>query len=158
MATTGWRWSGTEHPRVDALLGILESGQEWDFELETVADDARVGKMLCVCAAAAVARYTVEQAGARADELDVLDAWVDAPTEELLASIWKRVLHGRLDRTSDVDDVVWWALRSATASVGDFEAGWALEMTCEAALRRGVTAGRVKAIVRRALAGRRLAS
>ena len=56
MPTERWTWSASAHPRVESVVSKRSTSFKWCGQLETSAEDAVVGKVLCVCAAAAVAR------------------------------------------------------------------------------------------------------
>jgi hypothetical protein len=129
----------------------------WCAQLESAAD-ALTGKVLCVCAAVGVARAVVsacsdcpEQAGAA---LDLLEGWIDDPTEERFDQICATIFpEGELP-TLDPHGVVWWALRTATSSVGNGEAGWALASTCGAAETAGFTPELLRDVAEQELAAR----
>src|SRR5262245_57172076 len=86
MPVERWTWSATAHPRVEGVVSQPSTGLEWCGQLETSAEGALVGKVLCVCAAAAVARAVSAADPVRrplgAEALNLLVCWIDDPTEE----------------------------------------------------------------------------
>jgi hypothetical protein len=129
----------------------------WCGQLETAAADAVVGKVLCVCAAAAVAREVLAgDPGARPkgmEAVDLLVHWIDNPTDERFECICS-LLCAEETPHLDPQGVLWWALRTATSSVGNFEGGWALEAVCSAAIDAGFSPEQVRGIVERELLAR----
>lgn len=130
----------------------------WCHRLESSAAHAIVGKVLCVCAAAAVARTVLAaQPGAGpecAAALALLDQWIDDPTEDRFRQICDTIFsEGELPDLGP-GGVAWWALRTATSSVGNYEAGWALASTCGPAVDAGFTPAELRGVVERALLAR----
>src|SRR5947207_15944221 len=86
MPDARWTWDALAHPRVPIVLAGPAEGHAWCDELETAATDPVVGKVLCVCAAAAVARAVLasgQGSGQQAAEaLELLDRWIDEPKDE----------------------------------------------------------------------------
>src|SRR5688572_14023717 len=86
MSNEAWTWDVRAHPDVAGVLAAPASDLEWCRRLETAAADATVGKVLCVCAAAGVAREVLaNRHGATqqaANALGLLDQWIDEPTDE----------------------------------------------------------------------------
>lgn len=161
MPMERWTWNAFAHPRVEGVVSKPSTDLEWCDQLETSAEDAVVGKVLCVCAAAAVARVVsvadpvVRPLGAEA--LDLLASWIDDPTEERFKRICSLIFdEGEPpDYNPDPHGVVAWALRTATSSVGNFEAGWALTTTCSAAVSAGFSPEQVRKIVVQELLSRK---
>jgi hypothetical protein len=132
--TLRWTWDASMHPGVASAL----TSSNWCNELEQSASDPIIGKVLCVCAGLAVAREVVGDSPANSSEaLKLLDDWIDDPTVERFDRICD-IIFGP-DESVEVGPhgVIWWALRTATSSVGNFEAGWALSSTCGAAVASG---------------------
>jgi hypothetical protein len=161
MPVERWTWSASAHPRVEGVVSNLSTGLEWCGQLETSAADAVVGKVLCVCAAAALARAVsavdpvVRPLGAEA--LALLVSWIDDPSEERFERICSWIFDEREppDYNPDPHGVIAWALRTATSSVSNFEAGWALETTCGAVVDAGFTMERIRMIVEQELLARK---
>jgi hypothetical protein len=146
---------------VETVVSKPSADFEWCGQLETSAEDAVVGKVLCVCAAAAVAR-AVSAADSvvrplAAEALDLLVRWIDDPTEERFERICSLIFDEKdpPDHNPDPHGVIAWALRTATSSVGNFEAGWALESTCSAAVDAGFTFEQIRRIVEQELLARK---
>src|ERR1051325_2731060 len=81
-----WMWSRYSHPNVLDVLSLPAADLGWCDRLETAAGNALTGKVLCVCAADAVARAGLaacpdspQQAG---EVLELLGSWIDEPTDE----------------------------------------------------------------------------
>ena len=156
LADERWTWDAGVHPKVERVLAIPASDLGWCGQLETATTCATVGKVLCVCAAAAVAREIARRCGAGQsviDALDLLVLWIEDPTDERFESICS-LIFDQGGTEFDQCGVIWWTLRTATSSVGNFEAGWALEATCGAALDAGLTAEQLRMIVERELLSR----
>jgi hypothetical protein len=126
-----WTWNAVEHPSVSAVLKTCN----WYSQLESAASNALTGKVLCVCAALAAARHVVE---AVTDQqatlaLDLLESWIDDPTEDRFDCICDTIFG--VDKSVEIgpQGVGWWALRTATCSLGNGEAAWALGTVCSAA-------------------------
>ena len=160
MAEEWWTWSMRVNPNVAGVLTAPATDLGWCDRLETAAGDSTVGKVLCVCASAAIARKVLTTpAGGQAtppaaEALELLNRWVDDPTEERFARICE-IIFGE-DQSHDLDPygVVWWALRTATSTVGFGEAGWALATTCSAATAAGFSPQQLHAIAERAIMSR----
>jgi hypothetical protein len=156
-----WTWNASAHPRVEGILSKPSTGLEWCGQLDISAEDAVVGKVLCVCAAAAVAQaVSVAEAvvGPLGKEaLDLLVSWIDDPTKERFERICTLIFdEGEPpDYNPDPHGVIAWALRTATSSVGNFEAGWALETACGAAIDAGLSPEQIRRIVVQELMSRK---
>jgi hypothetical protein len=130
-----WTWSSEDYPSVLKVFSEAEnqSSREWYDQLETAAD-CLTGKVLCVCAGIALARTVIEKKfidhkeTQEANELlDELDKWIDYPTDERNDYIAKFLFEDQLDYTEDTPlETVWSALRIATSSLGNYEAGYQL--------------------------------
>jgi hypothetical protein len=157
MPNTPWTWDAQEHPDVAVALAAPAADLGWCDRLETAPADPTVGKVLCVCAAAAIAREALASHGGNASQavaaLELLDQWIDEPTEERLERICSLIFE---EESPELDShgVVGWALRTATSSVGNFEAGWALRTTCSAALEARLTPEQLHAAAERELSSR----
>src|SRR3712207_1975500 len=131
MPDERWTWDGEAHTRVAHVLSQPSTGLGWCGQLETAAADAVVGKVLCVCAAAAVARAVLascpDTSPQAAIALELLVQWIDEPTDERFERICSIIFAEGEPPDLDPHGVVWWVLRTATSSVGNYEAGWALE-------------------------------
>jgi hypothetical protein len=138
-------------------LAAPSADDDWCDRLETAPGDAVVGKVLCVCAGAAIAREVLADWDGDAQRavaaMELLDHWVDEPTDERFERICSLIFEDGAAKF-DPEGVVWWALRTATSSVGNSEAGWALGSLFSAALRSGLTPERLRAAVVRELASR----
>jgi hypothetical protein len=160
MPAEHWTWSASAHPRVEGAVSKPSTGLEWCGQLETAAEDAVVGKVLCVCAAAAVARAFLAAdpvpSPLGAEDVELLVSWIDDPTEERFERICSLLDDGEPpDHNPDPYGVIAWALRTATSSVGNFEAGWALETTCNAAIDAGFSPEQIRKIVKQELLARK---
>lgn len=69
------------------------------------------------------------------DALTLLENWIDDPTDSRFEHIHELLFAD----TTSLDDVVWWALRVATASVGNKEAAWALSALCDHSASLGLS-------------------
>ncbi|WP_020470403.1 hypothetical protein [Zavarzinella formosa] len=122
----------------------------WCGRLESAAGNAILGKVLCVCAAAAVARavlqVTPRVSDQASDALKLLCRWIDDPTIERFEHLCALIF---CDEPPEFDPhgVLGWALRTATSSVGNHEAGWALTTACRAATEAGFTPEQLRAFV-----------
>src|SRR4051812_36811336 len=79
------RWSAAV-PTDLTWLATPATDLEWCGRLERATPDVTVGKVLCVCAAAAVARFVLtgnphSALGAATDALALLNDWIDDPTD-----------------------------------------------------------------------------
>jgi hypothetical protein len=137
------------------VLSNPSAGLKWCAQLETSAEDAVVGKVLCVCAAAAIAKEVLAaDPEARPQGVDLLVRWIDDPTDERFERISSLIFgEGELPDL-DPHGVVSWALRAATSSVGNLEAGWALETVCSSAVSAGFSPEQLRVIVERNLLSR----
>lgn len=138
MASELWTW---DEPTLPGIAGALAApAADWCNRLETAAGDAIVGKVLCVCAAAAITQAVLSTDGdtpQATNALRLLDRWIDDPADERFAEICA-LISGGADPDLGPHGVGWWALRTATSSVGNFEAGWALASTCGGGRNGGV--------------------
>ncbi len=161
MSTERWTWSDQAHPRVLRLFDT-SIGHDWCGHLESAPGDAILGKVLCVCAAAAIARGVLgDTSGSLGGgkevgrALDLLGRWIDDPTEEQFERICGLIFgEDQPWPDSDPHGVAWWALRTATSSVGNFEAGWALNSLCDAATSAGFSGEVLREIAKRELLSR----
>jgi hypothetical protein len=151
------------HPDVCRFVDVQNGAHEWCAHIESSATDAVVGKVLCTCAALAIAKevITTQASGAEirhkaAEPLELLDQWIDSPTQERTERICDLLYDDKQAWSDDLDPygVVWWSLRVAMSSVGNFEAGWALETLCSAANEAGFDDETVREIARSALFAR----
>jgi hypothetical protein len=154
MPDSPWSWNARQHPSITAVLAEQADDGKWCDRLETAATDAVVGKVLCVCAALAVAREVLENhVGAVHPDalaaLDLVEQWVGDPTVEQFDRICATIFTGDRLGQADPHGVVWGALRTVTSSVGNYEAAWTLASTADAAIRAGLTPERIKAAARR---------
>ena len=151
-----WMWQQGQHPGV---LEVLDEplAPNWCDRLETAPQDAVVGKVLCTCVALELAREvvfsatTIDETAVAAVQL--LAAWIDEPTERYFAEICA-LLFGDDAPILDEHGVVGSALRTATSSVGNYEAGWALAGACERAQQAGLAPERISELASRAITRR----
>lgn len=161
MPVERWTWSAKVHPCVTDVVSKPSTDLNWCGQLETAAEDAVVGKVLCVCAAAAVARAVLaadpvpSPLGVEAVEL--LVNWIDDPTDERFERICSLIFDDGESPgyNPDPHGVIAWALRTATSSVGNFEGGWALEAACSAAVDAGFSPEQIRRIVQQELLSRK---
>jgi hypothetical protein len=157
MPDVPWTWDAREHPDVAGVVAAPANDLAWCDRLETAPGDAVVGKVLCVCAAAAIAREVLMTLGGDARQadaaLELLGRWIDDPTHERFERICSLIFEEGSPEF-DPHGVVWWALRTATSSVGNFEAGWALGGACDAAVEAGFTPDQLRSVVERELSSR----
>ncbi len=138
-----WTCRAADNPLIVELIdGATKGSEAWFERLECEAESALHGKVLCVCAGAVIARRAlVAEPGSPLSEqaLALLEGWIDEPTEARFAHI-AALLFGDDGGgpQPELDEIAWWALRVATSSVGNFEAGWALGALCDVALNRGL--------------------
>jgi hypothetical protein len=157
MPEAPWTWGVAEHPAVAGVLAAPAHDLGWCDRLETAPEDAVVGKVPCVCAAAAVAREALMTLGGDARQADatseLLGRWIDDPTDERFDRICTLAFE---EGSPEFDPlgVVWWALRTATSSVGNHEAGWALGGACAAATDAGLTPEQLRSVVEQELSSR----
>lgn len=159
MSHEMWTWEPWAHPRVVSLLAEPAANLGWCARLDHAPTDTVVGKVLCVCTAAAVAREVLTAGPGvgppAANALALLEEWIDDPTEERFNRICGIIF--REDQSPDLDPygLVWWALRTATSTAEGYgEAGWALETACSGALRAGFSPDQLRAIAERAVLAR----
>ena len=135
-----WTWNSIEHPAVMNVLSGECTALNWCDQLETAASDPITGKVLCACAAMGIARGVMRDSKFNSqqatDALVLLQQWIDDPIDERFDRICS-LLFGVDAPVLDQFGVTGWSLRVATSSVGNYEAGWALSGTCEAALKAG---------------------
>jgi hypothetical protein len=156
MPDAPWTWDLRANPSVLGVLGPSACDLRWSDRLESAASDATTGKVLCVCAASAIAREVIAARGVAppaADALELLGQWIDDPTVERFDRICSFVFDAESPEF-DPHGAVWWALRTATSSVGNSEAGWTLSGAWEAACEAGLTPERVRSVVERELMSR----
>jgi hypothetical protein len=154
-------WDGRKHPQV--IGAFDESGGDWCDCLEQAPNDVVVGKILCVCVAMAIAREVLlaemghaENLRKAAEPLDLLNEWVNCPTDARFERICALIFDEKhlLPDDRDPNGVVWWTLRVATSSVGNYEAGWALKSLCSAAGKACFSDNTLRAIAKRELLSR----
>jgi hypothetical protein len=135
-----WTWNATDHPRVSEFVSSTASTRKWCDELETAASDKVTGKVLCVVAGVAIARAVIakkysghERLQESVALLDLADAWIDDPADERFDQIARFLFDDEREwlESGDPLKIAWGALRVATSSVGNFEAGWALGIVVE---------------------------
>ena len=134
-----WTWDPALNPKVVAILSGGGEG-EWYDSLESAANDCVVGKVICVCAARAMACEALKQPGidpASAEALDLLGRWIDAPSDERFEGLRWRAYD---DDSPEFDShgCVWWAIRTAMSAVGFTGASWALSSAFAAAEAAGL--------------------
>lgn len=158
-----WTWDERLHPNVCQFLDEPKVVHEWCDHIENSPADAVVGKVLCTCAALGIAKEVLstqisdtERRLKASEPLVLLEQWIDSPTEERSEKI-RALLYDEKQAWSDDFDpygVVWWSLRVAMSSVGNYEAGWTLETVCTAASKTGFDDNTLRAIAKRALLSR----
>jgi hypothetical protein len=98
MPNAPWTWAVRAHPDIAKVFYTPAADLEWCGRLETAATDATIGKVLCVCAAAAVAREVLAARGEAAQDaveaLKLLDRWIDDPTEQRFQHICSLIVRG----------------------------------------------------------------
>ena len=126
-----WTWDASSRLNIAAAL----AGSDWCDRLERAGPDALAGKVLCVCAALGVAGEVARGRDdpAASEALALLAAWIDDPTEERFDHICGTIFGPGERPELGPHGVVWCALRTATSSVGNGEAGWTLGAVCGAA-------------------------
>ena len=155
-----WTWEPWAHPTVVTLLAEPATDLSWCDRLDDAPTDPVVGKVLCVCAAAAIARAVLTVGPgvgpAASDALTLLDAWIDDPIKERFDRICGLIFPPEQSPDFDPYGLVWWTLRTATSTAEGYgEAGWALATTCGAAIRAGFDPDQLRAIAERAVLARR---
>jgi hypothetical protein len=130
-----WTWDDSSRAGIAAAL----AGPDWSDRLERAGPDALTGKVLCVCAALGVAGEVARghENPAASEALVLLAEWIDDPTDERFDRICDAIFGPGERPELGPHGVVWWALRTATSSVGNGEAGWALGAVCGAAGQAG---------------------
>jgi hypothetical protein len=88
------------------------------------------------------------------EAVDLLGRWIDDPTDERFERICSFVFGEGMPPHLDPHGVIWRALRTATSSVGAFEAGWALATVCSAAIDAGFDPEQLRGIVKQELLSR----
>jgi hypothetical protein len=78
--------------------------------------------------------------------LDLLGRWIDDRSDQRFERICSLIFKERAPEF-DPHGVVWWALRTATSSAGNVEAGWALGGACAAAVEAGFTPEQLRSVV-----------
>ena len=147
-----WTWDAS------ARLNIVSAFDfpDWCDRLESAAD-ALVSKVLCVCAASALAREVVGEFptdSQTAESLELLAHWIDDPTQERFDRICDTIFGPDVAAEIGPYGVGLWALRTVTSSVGNGEAGWALSSTCGAAEASGMTLEAMRSVAERAVFAR----
>ena len=149
-----WTWAASLRSSIATAL----AGPDWCDRLEQAGPDAVTGKVLCVCAAAAVGRAALaayhDRPKQAAEALELLWRWIDDPTGERFDRICGIIFPEGDPPAQDPHGVVWWALRTATSSVGNYEAGWALASTCGAAETAGFSPEQLRGLAEQELASR----
>ena len=147
-----WTWAASSRPSIDAVL----ADPEWCDRLERAGPDALTGKVLCACAALGVAREVTRGWAdpAAVEALALLAAWIDDPTEERFNRINDTIFGSGEQPELGPHEVAWCALRTATSSVGNSEAGWALSAVCEGAAQAGFGPEVVRSFAARELLSR----
>jgi hypothetical protein len=156
MPDEPWTWDLRANPNVMGILNPSAGDLRWWDRLESAVPDATTGKVLCVCAGFAIAQEVIAAPGAAppaTDAMELLGRWIDEPTDARFARICS-LIFGEESPEFDPHGAVWWALRPATSSIGNFEAGWALKGACEAAMEAGLTPERLRSVVERELMSR----
>ena len=130
-----WTWDASSRPDIAAAL----AGTDWSDRLERAGPDALTGKVLCACAALGIAREVARGGNdpTAAEALALLAEWIDDPTVKRFDRICGTIFGPGEQPELGPHGVVWYALRTATSSVGNGEAGWALGAVCGAAERSG---------------------
>ncbi|MBN9522948.1 hypothetical protein J0H58_31285 [bacterium] len=159
MSNAPWAWDARQHPNAAGVFAEQTDDGKWCDRLETAATDLVVGKVVCVCAAAAIAREVLAaQPGAdpaARDALELVEQWVDDPNADRFDRISETIFAGKRLGQPDAHGVVWFALRTGTSTADGYrEAAWALASTCAAATRAGLTPERVQAAGQRGVMAR----
>jgi hypothetical protein len=158
MADQRWTWDRLSHPKVLAVLGPLAADLRWCDQLEAAAANALTGKVLSACVAAAVARAVLaacpDSPPPASAAMELLWRWIDEPNDERFDQICATIFPEGEPPPLDPHGVVWWALRTATSSVGNFEAGWALASTCRAAEDAGFSPEQLRRLAEQELLSR----
>lgn len=153
MPDERWTWDPRLHTRVKRLFNQSGSNLDWSDQLEAAPANVIVGKVLCVCAAAAIAREALGVRGGNdAEALGLLDRWIDDPTDDRFERLRALVFGEDGDA---LESTTWWALRTAMSTVGYYEAGWALEATCQEAEVAGIGLDRLREVAASGVLSRR---
>lgn len=155
MPDAPWTWDVRQHPNVPGVLAEQADDEQWCDRLETAATDLVVGKVLCVCAAAAIAKEVLADYSGNVHPdalaaIELVEQWVDDPTVERFDRICKTIFTGDRLGHADPHGAVWSVLRTATSTADGYrEAAWVLASTCDAATRAGFTRERIRAAAQR---------
>ena len=157
-----WSWDAQKHSHVQDVLMDASIDPEWCDRLEKSTDDTVVGMLLCVCAATAIARavFLAESSIAGPSEarapLELLENWIDNPTAESFEGLCRFIFEDAEANTgNDLPEAVWWAIRTAASSAGNYEASWALRGTWDAAMRAGASPAQLARVMQNAVLSRR---
>jgi hypothetical protein len=144
---------------VASLLAGTSHDDGWCASLEQLVVDPIVGKVLCVCASIGIAHSVVTRAGSKhlLPVLSLLNAWVDQPSDHHFRELEQFLASFEPLPEDSAAETIWWALRSATCTVGNFEAEWALHSACSAAARAGLSPREISEAAAAELRGRRAA-
>jgi hypothetical protein len=156
--TKKWFWDNQQNSHVEDLLIDASIDPAWRHRLEKSADDPLVGKLLCVCAAIGIARtvFPPESPSDARAALEILESWVDNPTTDSFGILCRLIFDDTVGNTgNDLPEAVWWAIRTATSSVGNYEASWALSGAWDAAVRAGASSALLGRAIQDALLSRR---
>jgi hypothetical protein len=158
MIQDSWTWDDQENSLICRVLGDETGDLGWCDYIEKAPADPLVGKVLCVCVAAGIAREVLasinrDDAPAKV-AIELLDRWIDEPTDERFERIGYLIFEEGSPEF-DAHGVVLWALRTATSSVGNSEAGWALMSLCAGAMSSGFSVESLRGIAARELQSRR---
>lgn len=148
-----WSWNEQDHPHIVAAF----ARDNWPDELEKRASDIVTGKVLCVCAAAAIATDFLATKSAVPESvrevIQLLTSWIDDPSEDRFDRICSIIFDESISLNSF--ETVWWALRTATSAVGCYEAAWALDTTCERAMESGINTDHIRGVAEMEIMARR---
>ncbi len=150
-----WTWDGSANLNLESVFAGPALNSTWCDGLDR---GGVTGKVLCACAALAVARAVARASGddpTAGEALDLLAAWIDDPTDERFDRIGDAIFGPGERPGLGPHGVAWWALRTATGSVGNGEAGWALGGACDAAVRAGFALEVVRSMAEREVLARR---
>lgn len=156
-----WAWDSRREPGVYAAFDV--SGDlDWCDSLEDAPEDAVDGKVACTVAALGVVESVLEKTGElnRADvqmARATLRTWIGTGSDDAADQVFALAFSGDEEepptpRGRELPEVLSWALRCATSSVGNYEAGWALRGCAQRALDLGLTPQALKEAARRELA------
>src|SRR4051794_11345794 len=85
-----WMWDVRAHPKVARVFATPAAGPGWCDSLEAAPTCPTVGKVLCACVAAAIAREVLAACPVGKDAagaLELLARWIDDPTDERFRGI-----------------------------------------------------------------------